>query len=259
MKHCMRRSLFPLLTLAIACTAARRYYLQTELPYLEGDITLIVGPGPWPNVPVVAANQDTVPDDLILSTLKALMALPGAADACDSFGQPRADATEYCVAVYRTPQDWRVTWPIRNLVKAHSSCPPPFGGVEDADFGRGLSVFGYAHNHPCGLFASSRDLGNFPTAKEPEGKWVFVAYATTSSGELARDSRGQLISAWGWLATGHVDEPRFYKWNPAGEVFSWSEYAKKWEFQATCKPQQPSMFNQNPLPPKCSPELVNWY
>jgi hypothetical protein len=120
-------------------------------------------------------------------------------------------------------------------------------------------VFGYAHNHPCGLFASSPDLEQFPTVKSPEGAWVYVGYATTPSGEPALDSSGQLISAWAWLATGPRDEPRFYKWNPAGEVFRWNEDKKQWEFQATCKPQPPPARSKLVLPPKCSPELIDWY
>jgi hypothetical protein len=210
-------------------------------------------------VPVVFSDPATIPDDLVLPALQALRALPGATDACDAQGQPRADAAEYCVALYRTPKDWRVTWPIRKLVEAHSSCRPPFGGVEDEDFGRGVFVFGYAHNHPCGLFASSGDLSTFPTTKSPEGAWVVVGYGTAPNGELARDARGELIPAWAWLATGHADAPRFYKWNPAGEVFRWREDQKQWEFQATCQPQLSRMLQRKPLPPKCSPELMNWY
>lgn len=246
------------MALSLACAGTRRFYLHEELPILESNPDLTVGPGPWPEVPVVLSKPDSVPDDLVLPTLKALMALPGAADSCDVDGRPRPDASEYCVAVYRTPEDWRVTWPIRKLVNPYSSCKPPFGGVEDADFGRGLPVFGYAHNHPCGLFASSSDLENFPVTQTPEGAWVVVGYGMTPSGEPARDSHGQLVPAWAWLATGHRDEPRFYKWNPAGEVFRWSENKKHWELQATCKPQH-SALARGALPPKCAPELINWY
>jgi hypothetical protein len=246
--------------LALACSGPRLYYLHNELPTLEGRADLVVGPGPWPSVPVVVANPDSVPDDLVLPALKALMALPGAADACDAAGQPRPEASEYCVAVYRTPEDWRVTWPIRKLMDAQSACKPPFGGVEDADFGRGMPVFGYAHEHTCGLFASSTDLKRFPATKSPEGTWVMVAYGATPDGELARDSQGRLMAAWAWLATGHRDAPRFYKWNPAGKVFRWHEDKKQWEFQAVCKPQPPSLFAEHvALPPQCSPELTDWY
>jgi hypothetical protein len=259
MKHHMRHLFSPILILTLACTSARLYYVQSELPTLEGKDYLTVGPGPWPKVPVVVSDQDTAPDILILATLKALMTLPGAADACDAFGHPRADATEYCVAAYKTPKDWRVTWPIRKPVDEDSACQPPFGGVEDAEFGRDLFIFGYAHNHTCGLFASSEDFKVFPTAKTPEGIWMFVSYATTPSGKLARDALGEPIPAWGWLATGHADEPRFYKWTAAGEVFKWSEDQKTWKHQATCKPQPPSMYHKQALPPRCSPELVDWY
>jgi hypothetical protein len=253
----------------VSCSGTRLYYLDTELPMLEGRPRLRVGPGPWPEVPAVLSSLDSIPDDLVLSALRTLMALPGAADACDAWGRPRSDATEYCVAIYRTPDDWRVTWPIRKLIGAHSACVPPFGGVEDADFGQGLPVFGYAHNHTCGLFASSQDLKNFPTAKLSSGGWVFVGYGITPSGDLALDSRGQQIPAWGWLATGYRDAPRFYKWNPEGKVFKWNEDKKQWEVQAICQPQEPQQFqhsqqsNSDPLsvalPPKCSPELVDWY
>jgi hypothetical protein len=245
---------------AVACSSARLYYLDTELPVLEGDRRLVVGPGPWPNVPAVLASMGSVPDALVLTTLKALMELPGAADSCGADGRPLPHASEYCVGVYRTPEDWRVTWPIRKVRDAHSSCVPPFGGVEDADFGRGLPLFGYAHNHTCGLFASSRDLGNFPTMKLPSGAWVFMSYGTTPRGEVALDSLGRRIPAWGWLATGLRDAPRFYKWNREGEVFRWSEDKKQWEFQAVCKPQSSSMLAPDEaLPPKCSPELNVWY
>lgn len=246
--------------LAVACSGPRRFYVDNELTRLEGDRRLVVGPGPWPVVPAVLAGLDSVPDDLVLSALKALMDLPGAADSCDEWGRPRPDASEYCVAVYRTLEDWRVTWPIRKLLDAHSSCIPPFGGVEDADFGRGLPVFGYAHNHTCGLFASGSDLGNFPTAKMPSGAWVFVGYGITPAGELARDSRGEPIPAWAWLATGYRDAPRFYRWNSAGKVFKWDEDKKQWEFQAICQPQQSNSHGPRvALPPKCSPELIDWY
>ncbi|XXF79218.1 hypothetical protein P2318_05545 [Myxococcaceae bacterium GXIMD 01537] len=254
----MRRVIFPLLTLALACSSARRFYLHEELPIAEGRTDLAIGPGPWPEVPVVLSNRDGIPDDLVLPALKALMALPGAADSCGADGRPRPNASEYCIAVYRTPEDWRVTWPIRKWVDSHSSCNPPFGGVEDADFGRGLPVFGYAHNHTCGLFASSSDLRNFPVAKTPEGAWVFVGYGVSPSGEPARDSHGQMIPAWAWLATGHRDEPRFYKWSPVGEVFRWDESKKQWEFQASCEPQSRAIPGRV-LPPKCSPELIDWY
>lgn len=255
----MRQAFLPLLTFALACSNTRLYYLNEELPQLEDDSRLVVGPGPWPNVPAVLSHQDSVPDDLVLPALRALMALPGAADSCGADGQPHPAASEYCVAVYRTPEDWRVTWPIRKGADAHSACKPPFGGVEDADFGRGLPVFGYAHNHTCGLFASSTDLMRFPTTKTPEGAWVMVGYGTTPDGEPARDSRGQLMPAWAWLATGHRDEPRFYKWNPAGEVFRWNEKQARWEFQATCKPQSSTLLTDRALRPDCAPDLMDWY
>jgi hypothetical protein len=247
------------LALALACAQARLYYVDSELPRLEGMPNLMVGPGPWPAVLTVSSDPSSVPDDLVLPTLKALMKLPGATDSCDAYGQPRPDATEYCVAFYRTPQDWRATWPVRKLVGGNSSCKPPFGGVKDADFGQDLPVFGYAHNHTCGLFASSPDLKWFPATKSPEGIWVVVGYGTTPSGKLALDGQGQLIPAWAWLATGHLDAPRFYKWNPAGEVFRWNDNKEHWEFQAVCKPQLSSILVERVLPPKCSPELTGWY
>jgi hypothetical protein len=259
MEYPMRRIfLLPVLTLVLACAGQKLYYLKTELPKLEGRSSLVVAPGPWKNkdVPVVLSNQASVPDDLVLPTLKALMALPGAADACDpNTGRPRRDAAEYCVAIYRTPEDWRVSWPIRSLTGELSSCEPPLGGVEDEDFGREVPVLGFAHNHPCGTNMSSPDLGVFPWMKA-EGGWVMVAYGATPSGHLARDSQGQLIPAWAWLATGNEDNPRFYKWNPAGEVFRWSDDKRLWEFQAICRPQASNMFGRpDVLSPKCIPEL----
>lgn len=255
MKHGHRHAALAILVLSLACTGARRYYSKAELPRLEGSDSLVVAPGPWPEVPAVVADTANVPDDLVLPTLTALMELPSAADACDAnTGRPRPDASEYCVAIYRTPEDWRVSWPIRNVVKSSSSCTPPLGGVDDADFGRDLPVFGYAHNHPCATGVSSRDLAVWPLVKSEDGVWVIVAYGTSPSGKLARDSRGQLIPAWGWLATGQRSAPRFYKWNQAGDVFRWDGGKKRWQFQATCRSQPPSAFRPQGAPPECAPE-----
>ncbi len=244
--------------LALACAAPRRYYVRAELPILENTPELAVAPGPWRHegVPVVIADTDSVPDDLVLPVLKALMALPGAADACDpSTGRARPDASEYCVALYRSPQDWRVSWPIRNLTKERDSCTPPFGGVDDEDFGRDLPILGFAHNHPCGALMSSPDLVTFPALKTHEGVWTMVSYATSPGGTLVRDSQGQPVPASAWLATGHLDSPRFYKWNPAGQVFRWSEVKQQWEFRATCQPQDSSILSPRAAPPRCVPEL----
>ncbi|WP_244224418.1 hypothetical protein [Corallococcus sicarius] len=255
----MRPSFFPVLMLALACASPRRYFLRSELPILEGRFDLAVAPGPWvhENVPIVVSDAASVPDDLVLPTLRSLMALPGASDACDAnTGSPRPDAAEYCVALYRTPQDWRVSWPIRNLLKEQNACQPPFGGVDDESFGRDVPVIGFAHNHPCGTRMSSQDLKQFPALKMESGLWTMVSYAASPSGRLARDSRNQLIPAWAWLATGHKDAPRFYKWNPAGEVFQWNEDKHHWEFQATCHPREASgMRSPRTLLPQCSPEL----
>jgi hypothetical protein len=214
--------------------------------------------GTWnhDDIAAVVSDASDIPDDLVVPTLKALMGLPGASDACDpNTGYPRPDATEYCVAIYRTPEDWRVSWPIRGLTGEQSRCKPPFGGVEDEDFGRDLPVLGFAHNHPCGTIMSGPDLTIFPLVKSGEGVWMMVAYGATPSGRLVRDSRGRLIPAWHWLATGRRDTPRFYKWNPAGELFKWSEDTKRWDFQATCQPQPSSMLSPGGVSPKCIPAL----
>ncbi|WP_244219695.1 hypothetical protein [Corallococcus interemptor] len=248
-----------LFALVLGCAGPRLYYLRSELPILEGRFDLAVAPGPWPHqdIPTVVADTDTIPDDLVLPTLRALMTLPGAVDACDpNTGGPRPDAAEYCVALYKTPQDWRVSWPIRNLVKERSSCQPPFGGVDDESFGRSPFIIGFAHNHPCATRMSSEDLTQFPAVKMADGLWTMVSYAASPDGQLARDSRNRLIPAWAWLATGHKDEPRLYKWNPAGEVFQWNEATARWEFQANCHPQEASgMRSPRMLLPRCSPEL----
>lgn len=255
MKHCNRYGCLLALGLVLACSGARRYYLNAELPKLEGNRFLLVAPGPWSEVPAFVSDTASAPDDLVLPTLKALMDLPGAADACDpNTGQPRPDAAEYCVALYRTPEDWRVSWPIRNVVKSSAECLPPLGGVDDADFGRDLPIFGYAHNHPCATGISGKDLTVWPRVKSEEGAWVMVAYGTAPSGRLARDSRGQLIPAWGWLATGHRSAPVFYKWNQAGNVFRWDNEKRRWQFHANCRPQPPSTFRPQGSPPQCSPE-----
>ncbi|MCY1043261.1 hypothetical protein OV208_18230 [Corallococcus sp. bb12-1] len=259
-RHSLRRAFFPTLMLALACTSHRRlYYLRSELPLLEGRFDLAVVPGPWPHdaIPSVVSDTATVPDDLVLPTLRTLMALPGATDACDpNPGGPRPDASEYCVAIYKTPQDWRVSWPIRNLINERNACQPPFGGVEDESFGREVPIIGFAHNHPRGTLMSGPDLTQFPAMKMADGLWTMVSYAASPGGKLARDSRNQLIPAWAWLATGHKDEPRFYKWNPAGEVFRWKEDMKQWEFQALCHPQEASgMRSPRTLLPRCSPTL----
>jgi hypothetical protein len=112
MKDPVGYALASVLVLAFACAAPRRYYVRAELPILDGIPELAVVPGPWRHegVPVVVSDTPHVPDDLVLPVLKALMALPGAADACDpSTGRARPDASEYCVALYRSPHDWRVS------------------------------------------------------------------------------------------------------------------------------------------------------
>jgi hypothetical protein len=257
MRPRLRHTIFAILMAALACTASPRlYYVRAELPILEEDSALAVAPGPWKNIPVVVSDTASLPDDLVLPALKALMALPGAADACDpNTGFPRLDAAEYCIALYRTPQDWRVSWPIRNLLGERDSCRPPFGGVEDEDFGRNLPVIGFAHNHPCGTKMSSPDLTIFPMVKTGEGLWVMVAYGAAPDGRLARDSSGQLIPAWHWLATGRKDTPRFYKWNSEGKVFLWNEATKHWEFKAICQPQSSSMLSPRAASPQCLPGL----
>nr|WP_274622181.1 hypothetical protein [Myxococcus fulvus] len=238
---------------APGCTSGRRYYLHSELPRRDGEDALAIAPGPWPEVPVVVSEQARIPDDLVLPALEALLALPGAVDACDAnSGRPRPDASEYCLAIYRTPEDWRVSWPIRNLVGAAAACLPPFGGVADVDFGRELPVFGYAHNHPCGTNISGQDLSVWPFARTEDGVWVMVAYGTTPGGVLARDSNGQLIPAWGWLVTGSRAAPRFYKWNKEGDVFAWDAAARRWRFEATCRPRPTHSFMPRGVLPDCS-------
>ncbi|WNG43789.1 hypothetical protein F0U60_06535 [Archangium minus] len=244
------------LTLAAACSGPRRYYLHTELPKLEGNLLLAVVPGPWPEVPTVISDTASIPDDLVLPTLTGLMNLPGASDACDpNTRRPRQDASEYCAAIYRTPQDWRVSWPIRQVFEGASSCQPPFGGVDDSDFGRDVPVLGYAHNHPCGSGLSSQDLSVWPMLKTSEGSWVMVAYGVSPSGRVLRDAQGELIPAWGWLATGHKSQPRFYKWNQEGKVWKWNENEKRWEFQTTCRPRSSSILSPKGVLPDCSPEM----
>lgn len=183
-----------LLMLTLACSSSRRYFLSSELSSLEGNDVLRIAPGPWEHddVPVMYSDESSAPDDLLIPALKTLMTLPGASEACDpSTGRPRGDAAEYCLAVYRTPDDWRVSWPIRNLMGERSACTPPFGGVEDKDFGRNLPVLGFAHNHPCGTDMSSSDLKVFPAMKTTEGHWTMVEYAVAPNGTPARDSRAE--------------------------------------------------------------------
>ncbi|RUO92592.1 hypothetical protein D7Y11_13925 [Corallococcus sp. AB018] len=248
---------FTVACLGIACASsgARRFYVASELSTQDGLEGLTIAPGPWPEIPAVLTQSALVPDDLVIPTLQALLELPGAVDACDSnTGRPRPEASEYCVALYRTPSDWRVSWPVRNTLKSSGSCMPPFGGVDDADLGRNLPVFGYAHNHPCASDLSNQDLRTWPMAKS-EGAWVMVAYGTTPDGRLARDEQGQVIPAWGWLATGHRDAPRFYRWNQKGDVFRWDVERKRWDFQARCEPSPPSMLRPEGIPPNCSAAL----
>ncbi len=243
-----------------ACTGGRLFYLYSELPKRNGDALYAVAPGPWDHasVPIVHADTSHVPDELVIPTLKALMALPGAAVACEpTSGRPPSHATEYCLAIYRTAEDWRASWPVRSLVEQVSLCNPPYGGVEDEDFGREVSVIGFAHNHPCGRHMSSPDLGVFPINVRNAGRdvWELVVYAETPTGTLARNSKGELIPTWAWLATGHRDEPRFYKWNPEGAVFLWNEDRKAWEFRSRCEPQSSAFNPEKALKPRCSPEI----
>ncbi|NOJ92793.1 hypothetical protein HMI51_07585 [Corallococcus coralloides] len=256
----VRRMLLLTLGVMLACASSSRlYYLRTELPLLDDDPQLAVVPGPWkhPDVPIVLSNAATIPDDLVLPALKALMALPGAVDACDpNTRRQRRDAVEYCVSIYKTPQDWRVSWPIRSFVGEEDGCRPAYGGVDDEEFGPDVPIFGFAHNHPCGTPVSSRDLKVFPAMRLEQGGWVVVTYGATPSGKLIKDSRGELVPAWGWLATGHRDSPRFYKWNQAGRMYRWHEQRRDWELVSTCQPgTPPGPLSPRGGPPECIPAL----
>lgn len=245
-----------MLVVSCASTHSRRYFLSSELPRLEGNARLMVAPGPWehPDVPVVYGEMGAVPDDLVLPALKAMMVLPGAADACDAnTGQPRPDATEYCLAIYRTPKDWRVSWPVRKQMGERGACQPPLGGVADQDSGSDMPIFGFAHNHPCGTDMSSADLLVFPAVKVGEARWTMIEYAVSPAGSPARDARGQPIPAWAWLVAGHAESLRFLKWNFAGEVFRWSGSERQWRFEARCEPAPPRNLGSTLPPPKCYP------
>lgn len=259
MEVSLQRALLLALVSGLACASSRLYYLRSELPLLEGDPQLAVVPGPWkhPEVPTVLSDAAMVPDDLVLPTLKALMALPGAVDACDPLTKrPRRDAVEYCVSFYKGPHDWRVSWPIRSFAGEGGGCLPAYGGVDDEEFGRDLPIFGFAHNHPCGTPVSSDDLKVFPAMKLEQGGWIVVTYGATPSGRLVRDSHGERVPAWGWLATGHRDSPRFYRWDSAGRMFRWAEARRSWEAVSTCQPGMPSgPFSPRGAPPTCIPEL----
>jgi hypothetical protein len=67
MKHQLQRVFLLVPALALACASPRRFYLHSELPTLEGDSNLMVGPGPWPDVPVVFSDPATIPDDASLA------------------------------------------------------------------------------------------------------------------------------------------------------------------------------------------------
>lgn len=256
----MRFAYMAALSLLLACMGRRLFYVHSELPKLNEDDFYAVTPGPWDNanVPIVYSEASDVPDDLVIPTLKALMALPGARVKCDpSSAKSPPHAAEYCLAIYKTPKDWRASWPVRSLVGEASMCDPPYGGVEDEDFGREIAVVGFAHNHPCGKHLSSPDLGVFPVNVRNAGKevWELVVYAETPTGNLARNSNGELIPTSAWLATYHLDEPRFYKWDPEGSVFIWNEGSKEWEFRSRCEPQSSAFNPKIALEPKCHPEI----
>lgn len=98
----MRLACLAVLTLLLGCMGRRLFYLHDELPKLNGDELYPVTPGPWDNanVPIVDSGTSNVPDELVISTLKALVALPGANVQCDSNSdQPPRYATEYCLAI----------------------------------------------------------------------------------------------------------------------------------------------------------------
>lgn len=118
---------FTVACLGIACASsgARRFYVASELSTQDGLEGLTIAPGPWPEIPAVLTQSALVPDDLVIPTLQALLELPGAVDACDAnTGRPRPEASEYCVALYRTPSDWRVSWPVRNTLQRGSRQEP---------------------------------------------------------------------------------------------------------------------------------------
>lgn len=247
-------------TLLFACMSRRLFYLHSELPKLEKDNLYAMAPGPWdnPNVPIITSDAAMIPDSLVISTLKALMRLPGAMVKCDlNVNQPPHYATEYCLALYKTPKDWRASWPVRSLLEESSLCEPPYGGVEDKDFGREVALIGFAHNHPCGKHMSSPDLGTFPVHIKNVGTavWELLIYAETPAGILARSSQGAPIPTAAWLATYQLDEPLFYRWDFSGNVFVWSEARQEWEFRSKCTPQSSAFNPDKALKPSCNPPL----
>lgn len=232
--------------LLAVCSSSHDYLVAANLPLVDpaSDQTRIV-PGPWVKIPPVAGGI-TPPDVLVVEALKELLTLPGATH-CEE-GRPSALSAEYCVDIYRTPTDWRVAWPVRNLQNEQGACTPAFGGVDDVNYGRTTYVVGFAHNHPCDWPPSTDDFSVFPMALI-QGAWEAVQFATDIEGKaILLDGRPIPIASW--LIT---PKGRIFRWNASLEVDEWANDAQQWHHVARCiLPEQSTLGYQ---PPRCTPEL----
>ena len=234
------------LVVMVACSRPRDYVVPAELPVADpGRQKTIIVPGPWGKVPPVKGGSSP-PDALVIQALRALLTLPGAT-LCDA-GMPSVLSAEYCIAIYRTRDDWRVSRPLRNLVGEQRACNPPYGGVDDADHGRQTFVVGFAHNHSCNLPPSTQDLSIFPVALI-QGAWEVVQFATDFEGRPILIN-GNPVPVTSWLSTANG---RLLRWNVSGQVEEWNERKQQWYYLATCEP--PAPFARGYQPPRCAPPL----
>lgn len=228
------------------CPAPRDDMVASNLPLADpaNDRTRIV-PGPWAKVDPMAGGP-TPPEVMVVQALRELLTLPGATH-CET-GAPSALSAEYCTAIYRTPVDWRVSWPVRNLQREQSACTPPYGGVDDSAYGRATYVVGFAHNHPCDSLPSTNDISVFPVALI-QGAWEAVQFATDHEGKaLLLD--GKPIPIAGWLIT---PKGRIFRWDAGGQVDDWDAGGQQWRHIARCiAPEQSTLGYQ---PPRCTPQL----
>jgi len=244
----VRGLLSPLLVMLMmaGCPGPRDYVLTSELPVADpARPKTIIVPGPWAKIPPGKGDL-TPPSAVLINALRTLLTLPGATH-CES-GAPSVLSAEYCIAIYRTPDDWRVSRPVRNLVGEQRACDPPYGGVDDADYGRRTFVVGFAHNHMCNLAPSSKDLSVFPVALI-QGSWEAVQFATDIEGRPILVN-GQPIPVTSWLITANG---RILRWNASGQVEEWHEDEQRWYYAATC--EVPTQSIDRYQPPRCVPPL----
>jgi len=236
------RAAVAILLLAVGCAAP----IAPPRPTSNASIAR----GPWSQVATVEmpTGDTSIPIGLLQDVADALLKHPGA-KVCDPVSkQPIPGlSTEYCSTVYvagdSNALSWRVTEPFKGT---HNRCSPSFE-VKDEDHPTSrIWVVGYIHNHPCGAYPSSLDLGAWPT--DAFNPFVTMAEMRLVPGNPAPALHGQTaIEMASALVAERQDGTRlFLRYFPTGEVQQWSLVQTKWVTLGHCAPRPPNPFTNAP-------------